>query len=94
MNDAGLARAVRVLLPRAGLERAAELRSCGSDDFGFFAAVVPSLMLFLGLRGGPGGRERSLHHPEFLPPDEAVAAVAQAQAAAYAAAAAAVAADR
>jgi amidohydrolase len=94
VNDAGLARAVRVLLPRAGLERAAELRSCGSDDFGYFAAVVPSLMLFLGLRGGPGRRERSLHHPEFLPPDEAVAAVAQAQAAAYAAAADAMAADR
>jgi hypothetical protein len=32
-------------------------------------------------------RQVPLHHPEFLPPDEAVAAVARAQAAAYAAAA-------
>jgi amidohydrolase len=90
VNDGALARKVRALLPRAGLETAPEMRSCGSDDFGYFAAAVPSLMMFLGLRGGPGDRERPLHHPQFLPPDEAVGAVAQAQAAAYAAAAEAV----
>jgi amidohydrolase len=79
-----------MLLPRAGLEPAAEMRSCGSDDFGYFAAAVPSLMVFLGLRGGPGDEGRPLHHPKFLPPDEAVGAVADAQAAAYVAAAEAV----
>ena len=87
VNDATLARTVRALLPLAGLTAAAELRSCGSDDFGYFAATAPSLMMFLGLRGAPGDRGRSLHHPQFLPPDEAVGAVAHAQAAAYAAAA-------
>jgi metal-dependent amidase/aminoacylase/carboxypeptidase family protein len=57
VNDAALARTVRALLPQAGLEPAAELRSYGSDDFGYFAAAVPSLMMFLGLRGhrGTGG---------------------------------------
>ena len=38
VDDAVLARAVRALLPQAGLEPAAELRSCGSDDFGYLAA--------------------------------------------------------
>jgi amidohydrolase len=90
VNDATLARTVRALLPRAGLAPAAELRSCGSDDFGYFAAAAPSLMMFLGLRGAPGDRGRPLHHPQFLPPDEAVGAVAHAQAVAYAAAAQAV----
>jgi amidohydrolase len=87
VNDATLARTVRALLPLAGLTPAAELRSCGSDDFGYFAATAPSLMMFLGLRGAPGDRGRPLHHPQFLPPDEAVGAVAHAQATAYAAAA-------
>jgi amidohydrolase len=87
VNDATLARTVRALLPLAGLTAAAELRSCGSDDFGYFAATAPSLMMFLGLRGAPGDRGRPLHHPQFLPPDEAVGAVAHAQATAYAAAA-------
>jgi amidohydrolase len=90
VNDTVLARTVRALLPRAGLEPAAEMRSCGSDDFGYLAAAVPSLMMFLGLRGGPGDQGRPLHHPQFLPPDEAVEVVAHAQAAAYAAAAEAV----
>ncbi|MGH9003390.1 MAG: peptidase dimerization domain-containing protein, partial [Acidimicrobiia bacterium] len=94
VNDAVLARAVRMLLPQAGLEPAAELRWCGSDGFGYLAAVIPGLMMFPGLRGGPGGQERPLHHPEFLPSDEAVGAVAQAQVAAYAAAAEAMTAER
>jgi hypothetical protein len=37
VDDAVLARAVRMVLPQAGLEPAAELRSCGSDDFGYLA---------------------------------------------------------
>jgi amidohydrolase len=54
VNDTALARKVRALLPRAGLQLATEMRSCGSDDFGYFAAAVPSLMMFLGLRGDQG----------------------------------------
>jgi amidohydrolase len=83
VNDAALAQTVRALLPQAGLEPAAEMRSCGSDDFGYFAAAVPSLMMFLGLRGAPGDQGRPLHHAQFLPSDEAVEAVAHAQVAAY-----------
>jgi amidohydrolase len=82
-NDAALAQTVRALLPQAGLEPAAEMRSCGSDDFGYFAAAVPSLMMFLGLGGAPGDQGRPLHHAQFLPSDEAVEAVAHAQVAAY-----------
>jgi amidohydrolase len=87
VNDAVLVRASRAMLHRAGLRPAAEMRSCGSDDFGYLAAAAPSLMMFLGLRGAIGDLGRPLHHPQFLPPDEAVGAVAQAQAAAYVAAA-------
>jgi amidohydrolase len=87
VNDAPMVRTSRALLPPAGLRPAAEMRSCGSDDFGFFAAAAPSLMMFLGLRGAPGDQGRPLHHPQFLPPDDAVGAVAHAQAAAYVAAA-------
>ena len=37
-------------------------------------------MAFVGLDGAEGFSHRPLHHPEFLPPDEAVGAVARAQA--------------
>jgi hypothetical protein len=43
-------------------------------------------MAFVGLAGAPGFTAKPLHHPELLPPDEAVAAVARAQAALYVAA--------
>jgi amidohydrolase len=54
VDDAVLARAVRMVLPQAGLEPTAELRSCGSDDFGYLAAMIPGLMMFLGLRRAQG----------------------------------------
>ncbi len=44
-------------------------------------------MAFVGLAGAPGFRPRPLHHPELLPPDEAVGAVARTLAALYLAAA-------
>ena len=43
-------------------------------------------MAFVGLDGAPGFEPRPLHHPELLPPDEAVAAVARTLAVLYAAA--------
>jgi amidohydrolase len=43
-------------------------------------------MLFVGLRDAPGNPNVPLHHPRFLPPEEAVLAVARAQAVAFAAA--------
>jgi metal-dependent amidase/aminoacylase/carboxypeptidase family protein len=62
------------------------MKSCGSDDFGFYGRVAPTLMLFVGLEGSPGTSNVPLHHPRFLPSDEAVGAVARAQALALAAA--------
>ena len=73
-------------LPEAGFALASPMRSCGSDDFGFYGGVAPALMMIVGLEGGPGGGDVPLHHPRFLPPAEAVGAVARAQAVAFAAA--------
>src|SRR5437016_7065340 len=86
-NDAEIVRRARELLPRAGLAPAAEWRSCGSDDFAFFGALAPIAIAFVGLEGAQGFRQRPLHHPEMLPPDSAVSAVARAQAVLYIAAA-------
>ncbi|MEO9173952.1 MAG: M20 family metallopeptidase [Gaiellales bacterium] len=82
-NDPAITASVRALLPRAGFELAPPWRSCGSDDFSFFSRVAPMLMAFVGLEDAPGFGTRPLHHPEFLPPDAAVAAVARTLAMAY-----------
>jgi amidohydrolase len=86
VNDPALADTARSLLPEAGLEPAPAMRSCGSDDFGFYGSVSPALMLFVGLEGAPSVPDVPLHHPLFLPPEEAVSAVARAQAVAFVAA--------
>jgi amidohydrolase len=87
VNDAAIVSRARELLSAAGLSRAREWRSCGSDDFAFFGEQVPIAMAFVGLDGAPGFRVRPLHHPELLPPDDAVGAVARALAVMYMAAA-------
>lgn len=91
VNDEAIASAARGLLGDAGLRAAPEWRSCGSDDLAFFGAGARLAMAFVGLDGAPGFARRPLHHPELLPPDEAVGAVARAQAVLYAAACAALA---
>jgi amidohydrolase len=88
VNDAALAASARALLPEAGFELAPPMRSCGSDDFGFYGRLGATLMVFVGLDGAPGAGRFPLHHPRFLPPPEAVEAVARAQAIALAAASA------
>ncbi|HEX4438255.1 MAG TPA: M20 family metallopeptidase [Solirubrobacteraceae bacterium] len=86
-NDEAIATTTRGLLGEAGLAAAPEpWRSCGSDDFSFFGERRPIAMAFVGLDGAPGFHARPLHHPELLPPDEAVAVVARTQAALYVAA--------
>jgi amidohydrolase len=87
VNDPALAEAARSLISEAGFELAPAMRSCGSDDFGFYGLISPTLMLFVGLEGAPGTPNVPLHHPRFLPSREAVDAVARAQAVAYTAAA-------
>ncbi len=87
-NDPAIVARARGLLANAGLEPAREWRSCGSDDFAFFGVPgTPIAMGFVGLDGADGFDPRPLHHPELLPPDEAVGAVARAQAVLYVAAA-------
>jgi amidohydrolase len=86
-NDARIGACASTLAGAAGFRLADPLRSCGSDDFAFFGAVAPIAMGFVGLHGAPGFEPQPLHHPQFLPPDEAVASVARAQAVLYAAAA-------
>jgi amidohydrolase len=86
-NDAAVVTRARELLGGAGLVAAAPWRSCGSDDFAFFGALAPLAMAFVGLDGAEGFTTRPLHHPELLPPDDAVGAVARAQAVLYLAAA-------
>src|SRR5215218_6169241 len=88
VDDTALARAARSLLREAGFGLAPAMRSCGSDDFGFYGHVAPTLMLFVGIGGAPNTPDVPLHHPRFLPPAEAVGAVARSQAVAFAAAAA------
>ncbi len=79
-NDRVIAGAARALTREAGMEVAPAWRSCGSDDFSFFSEIAPIAMGFAGLKGAPGFEQRPLHHPEFLPPDDAVGSVARAQA--------------
>ncbi|HWX45265.1 MAG TPA: M20 family metallopeptidase [Solirubrobacteraceae bacterium] len=85
-NDGAIVARARELLGSAGLRVAPEWRSCGSDDFAFFGALAPLAMAFVGLEGAEGFRARPLHHPELLPPDAAVGAVARVQAVLYVAA--------
>ena len=87
VNDPDLAERARSLLGEAGFDLAPEMRSCGSDDFGFYGRFAPALMVFVGVRDAPRTEPVPLHHPRFLPPEEAVEAVARAQAVAFAAAA-------
>ncbi|HTZ88175.1 MAG TPA: M20 family metallopeptidase [Solirubrobacteraceae bacterium] len=82
-NDARIVASARGLLANASLGAADPWRSCGSDDFAFFGELAPLAMAFVGLRGAPSFMPRPLHHPELLPPDEAVGVVARAQALLY-----------
>lgn len=86
-NDPAIVAATRDLSAGAGLQIAPAWRSCGSDDFSFYSEIAPIAMGFVGLRGAPGFDQQPLHHPRFLPPDQAVGAVAGAQAILYLAAA-------
>jgi amidohydrolase len=87
VNDPVLADSAHSLVTEAGFEPAPPMRSCGSDDFGFYGLTSPTLMLFVGIKDGPDTPNVPLHHPRFLPPGEAVGAVARAQAVAFTAAA-------
>ncbi|MEU0572629.1 M20 family metallopeptidase [Nonomuraea sp. NPDC005983] len=78
VNDSALAVRAGELLRHAGRTVTEELRSCGADDFAYYGAIAPSLMMFVGVDTAAG-----LHSPEFLPGDGDVAAVAEALLAGY-----------
>ncbi|GAA3803743.1 amidohydrolase [Sphaerisporangium flaviroseum] len=80
VNDDRLARVAGAHLENAGFSVDTHLRSCGSDDFAFYSEVAPSLMMFVGVDGQPG---TGLHHPGFLPGDQAVGDTAKALLAGY-----------
>ncbi len=81
-NDVDLTTAAASRIESAGLKPAPPMRSCGADDFSFYCDRFPSLMVFVGVGpGGPG--QPGLHHPQFLPPDDAVGDVARTLLAAY-----------
>jgi amidohydrolase len=86
VNSASLAAAVQQLAVGADLQIARPWRSCGGDDFAHYSRLAPALMQFVGLRNGPGFAYAPLHHPKFMPPDEAIILVARAQVLAYVAA--------
>lgn len=87
-NDPDLVDLVDAWLERTGVEPTEPMRSLGADDFSFFGELVPSVMCFVGVRvSGHEEDPPSLHHPRFLPVDEAVGDVARALIAGYLAAA-------
>src|SRR5439155_24773571 len=88
VNDPAIVDAALPLLQAAGFAQAPPWRSCGSDDLAFLGQRARLAMAFVGLHGAPGFELRPLHHPEFLPPDDAVEAVARTLAVLYVAAAA------
>jgi len=78
VNDPALTAASWPWVRQAGFTVETAFRSCGADDFSFYARCAPTLMLFVGTRDAI-----TLHHPRFLPPDEAVGEVASAMLAGY-----------
>ncbi len=83
-NDPALTEAVWAQLSPQGLTLSAPLRSCGSDDFSFYSALFPALMMFVGVRtAGSFEQQPSLHSALFLPGDDAVERVARAMLAGF-----------
>jgi amidohydrolase len=78
VNDEALTTASWPWLREAGFAVDTSFRSCGADDFSYYARSAPTLMLFLGT-----GSPVSLHHPRFLPHDDTVGQVASAMLAGY-----------
>jgi amidohydrolase len=78
VNDPALTAASWPWVRQVGFTVETGFRSCGADDFSFYARCAPTLMLFVGTRDAI-----TLHHPRFLPPDEAVGEVARAMLAGY-----------
>lgn len=86
-NEPGLVQRMDEWLARTGRGTTEPMRSLGADDFSYFGEQVPSVMSFVGVRVDGHEEPPELHHPEFLPTDDAVLDVAVALVAGYLAAA-------
>lgn len=75
-NDEQLARLTSSRLVVNGFRETAPIRSCGADDFAFFSAQLPALMVFAGVGDGDPNSP-GLHHPAFVPDDSSVEEVAR-----------------
>ena len=82
-NDPDLVERMDAWLGRGGMETTEPMRSLGTDDFSFFGEVVPAVMSFVGVQVAGHTTPPQLHHPEFLPTDDAILAVATAMVAGY-----------
>ena len=83
LNDPDLVKEAQAVLEQLGFGTAPDTRSFGADDFGYYCDLLPCLMLFVGTRGASPEADKPLHHPQFLPPDAAVRAVARSLLAGY-----------
>ncbi|MDO5744897.1 MAG: M20 family metallopeptidase [Micrococcaceae bacterium] len=83
LNDAILAGYADDWLARLGIDGAEPMRSLGADDFSYYCDAVPSVMCFVGVETAGLDPQPPLHHPQFLPTEAAVGAVAQALLAGY-----------
>jgi len=85
-NDEALVLRLQQELETIGLELRPPVRTCGADDFAYYSAIMPSLMVFLGTGDGDP-RSPGLHHPRFVPDDSAIGDAARVMLLAYFAAA-------
>lgn len=82
VNDEELASALIPWISATGLDEGRRLRSCGADDFAYFTAMVPGVMVFYGV-GSADPDAPGLHSSRFLPDDVHVRGVAATMIASY-----------
>ena len=82
VNDEALAAALSPWIAATGVYEGRQLRSCGADDFAYFTALVPGVMVFYGV-GSDEPEAPGLHSPRFLPDDSHVRGVAATMVASY-----------
>lgn len=82
VNDSALAHGTATLL-RASGQQLCDFRSYGADDFAYYTAVAPTLMIFVGT---PETEGQGLHTDTYLPDSDALRRVAHSMLAGYLAA--------
>lgn len=95
VNDRRLVHLTDPLIGHLGLALAHEpFRSCGADDFSHYGELAPILMMFIGVQQDPTVRiapaatsgvrhEIGLHHPDFVPAENAIRDLAVSLASGY-----------